>query len=126
MEHFYGTLGILTCLSLTILFLVKSIFITLAFNSTQYMDFVEIFNISLDLPTIYFAHFSGCRVSFVHSCHSILKRYNLFFGVKLSIRLFCFIIQTHNIYLQIVNKCCLGLKFICFGFGSTISVFKLA
>ena len=29
-------------------------------SSTQYMDFVEIFNISLDLSTIYFAHFSGC------------------------------------------------------------------
>ena len=30
-------------------------------SSTQYMDFVEIFNISLDLSTIYmyFAHFSG-------------------------------------------------------------------
>ena len=30
-------------------------------TSTQYMNyFVEIFNISLDLSTIYFAHFSGC------------------------------------------------------------------
>ena len=28
--------------------------------SSQYEDFVEIFNISLDLSTIYFAHFSGC------------------------------------------------------------------
>ena len=28
--------------------------------STKYMDFVEIFNISLDLSDIYFAHFSGC------------------------------------------------------------------
>ena len=27
--------------------------------SNQYMDFVEIFNISLDLSTIYLAHFSG-------------------------------------------------------------------
>ena len=25
----------------------------------QYMDFVEIFNVSPVLPTIYFAHFSG-------------------------------------------------------------------
>ena len=55
-------------------------------NSTQYMDFVEIFNISLDLSTIYFAHFSWCRASFVYSCHSILECYNLFPGVKLSIR----------------------------------------
>ena len=29
-------------------------------TSTQYMDFVEIFNIVLDLSTIYFSHFSGC------------------------------------------------------------------
>ena len=32
----------------------------LSHTSTQYMDFVKIFNISLDLSTIYFAHFSGC------------------------------------------------------------------
>ena len=36
-------------------------------TSTQYMDFVEIFNISLDLSTIYIAHFSGCWASFVYS-----------------------------------------------------------
>ena len=29
-------------------------------TSMDLMDFVEIFNISLDLSTIYFAHFSGC------------------------------------------------------------------
>ena len=29
-------------------------------TSTQYIDFVETLNISLDLSTIYFAHFSGC------------------------------------------------------------------
>ena len=29
-------------------------------TSTQYMDFVETFNISLDLSIIYFAHFSEC------------------------------------------------------------------
>ena len=29
-------------------------------TSTQYMDFVKFFNISLDLSNIYFAHFSGC------------------------------------------------------------------
>ena len=27
---------------------------------TQYIDFVDIFNISLDLSTIYFAYFRGC------------------------------------------------------------------
>ena len=29
-------------------------------TSSQYMDFVEIFNTSLDLSSIYFAHFGGC------------------------------------------------------------------
>ena len=28
--------------------------------SIQHMDFVEVFNVSLDLSTIYFARFSGC------------------------------------------------------------------
>ena len=60
-------------------------------TSTQYMDFVEIFNISLDFSTIYFANFSGCWASFVYRCHCILECYNLFSGVKLSIRSFCLI-----------------------------------
>ena len=59
-----------------------------------YMDSVETFNISLDLSTIYFAYFSGCGVSFVYSCHSIVERYNLFSAVKLSIRSLCFILPT--------------------------------
>ena len=29
-------------------------------TGTEYIDFVEILNISLDLSAIYFAHFSGC------------------------------------------------------------------
>ena len=29
-------------------------------TSTQYMDFVEMFDIVLDLSTIYIFHFSGC------------------------------------------------------------------
>ena len=29
------------------------------YHMDQYMDFVEIFNISLDFSIIYFAHFSG-------------------------------------------------------------------
>ena len=29
-------------------------------TSTQYMDFAEVFNISLDLSSIYFAYFSWC------------------------------------------------------------------
>ena len=58
-------------------------------TSTQYMDFVEFFNISLDL-SIYFAHFSGCRASFVYSYHFILECFNLLSGVKLNTRSFCF------------------------------------
>ena len=52
-------------------------------TSTQYMDFVEIFNICVELLyAIYLAHFSACWVSFVYSCRSILDCYNLFSGVK--------------------------------------------
>ena len=36
---------------------------SISHTSTQYMDFVKFFNISLDLPTIYFAHFSECLAS---------------------------------------------------------------
>ena len=32
----------------------------MSLTSTQYIDFVEILNISLDFFTIYFAHFGGC------------------------------------------------------------------
>ena len=39
--------------------------------NTQHMDFVHVFNISLDLSSNYFAHFSGCGASFVYSCHSV-------------------------------------------------------
>ena len=40
---------------------------------TQCIDFVEILNISLDLSTVYLAHFRGCRASFVYGCHSVLE-----------------------------------------------------
>ena len=59
-------------------------------TDTQYMDFVETFSISLDISTIYFAHCSECRASFVYSCHFILECYNLFSGVKLCTRSFRF------------------------------------
>ena len=55
-------------------------FLTLAFNTL----ILSIFYISLDLSTIYFAHFSGCRASFVCSCHSIPECCVMFSGVKLS------------------------------------------
>ena len=49
------------------------------------MDFVKIFNISLDLSSIYFDHFSECFSFTVYSCHqiNILGGHNLFSGVKL-------------------------------------------
>ena len=82
-------------------------------TSTQYMDFVEIFinfNISQDLTTIYFANFGGCCVSFVYSCQSIVKWYNLFSGVKLSTRSFCFISV-----LRLRPKHYLGCRFVYIG-----------
>ena len=51
--------------------------------SIQYMDFVEIFNVSLDLSTLYFTFLIlvGVEFSFVYgcySCYSVLECYNLF------------------------------------------------
>ena len=58
----------------------------------DHMDYAEIFNIPLDLSAIYLLVLvHGCRASFVCNCHSILEGFNLFSGVELSIRLFCFI-----------------------------------
>ena len=45
----------------------KDQFLTQALNTLILSNFY----ISLDLFTIYFAHFSGCWASFVGSCHSI-------------------------------------------------------
>ena len=64
----------------------------ISYTGIQYTDFVKIFNVSLDLSTIYFAHFSRCWGSYVHSCYSVYSIIEcLFSGVKLSIRSFCFI-----------------------------------
>ena len=49
-------------------------------TSTQYIDYVEISNISLDLSTIYFTHFSGCWASFVYTCHSIPECCHVFWS----------------------------------------------
>ena len=59
-------------------------FLTLALNTLA----LPIFDISLDLSTIHFTHFSGCWASFVCNCHSILECGVMFSGVKLSIRSF--------------------------------------
>ena len=59
-------------------------FLTLALN----ILILLIFYISMDLSSNYFAHFSGCRASFVCSCHSIPECCVTFSGVKMSIRWF--------------------------------------
>ena len=59
-------------------------------SSTQYIDFVEILNLSLDLSTIYFAHFSGCCASFVYRCHSILECCHVFWS-QVEYKIVCFI-----------------------------------
>ena len=66
---------------------------------------VKIFNISLDLSSINFAHFSGCWASSVYSCHSVLECYNLFSGVKLSGRSFCFICGILALLHEFENIC---------------------
>ena len=43
----------------------------IAHTSIQDMDFIESFNISLNLSTIYCLRFSWCIASFVSSCYSI-------------------------------------------------------
>ena len=78
------------------------------------------FNVSLDLSTIYFAHFSGCWACFVYgcySCYSIPECYNLFSGVKLSRRRsFCFIyLNWERVAKELDNSFC--IKFIQFGIG---------
>ena len=65
-------------------------FLTLALN----ILILSIFYISVDLSTNYFALFSGCRASFVCSCHSILECCVTFSGVKLSIRSFVLFLAT--------------------------------
>ena len=62
-------------------------------TSTQYMDFVEIFNILLDLSAIYFAYFNGCTMLSFH-CGIVAtlpkNAITCLSGVKLSIRSFLF------------------------------------
>ena len=60
-------------------------------TSTQYIDFVEILSISLVCLLYILPNLVGVEVLFMYSCHTILECYNLFSGVKLSIRSFCFI-----------------------------------
>ena len=59
---------------------------------TRCMDFVEIFNIILDLSTTCFSWVLSFL--YVYSDHSILECYNLFSGVELSMRSFFVICQA--------------------------------
>ena len=62
------------------------------------MDFVEIFNIILDLSITCFSHFSVLSFLYVYSDHSILECYNLFSGVELSMRSFFVIGETPELF----------------------------
>ena len=62
----------------------------IAHTSIQHMDFIEIFNISLDLSTVYCPRFSWCLASFVSSCYFIA----LFWNTITFICSFCFIFNV--------------------------------
>ena len=72
-------------------------------TSTQYIDFVGFFYISLDFSTIYFAHFSGYWASFVCSCHSILECCIMFSGVKLSMGSFVLLLPWSLLQGMFIN-----------------------
>ena len=42
-------------------------------NFLRYTDFIETFNVLLDLSRIHFAHINGCSASFVPGCYSFLE-----------------------------------------------------
>ena len=75
-------------------------FLTLALNTL----ILSIFYISLDLSTIYFAHFSECWASFVCNCHSILECCIMFPGVKLSMGSF---VLFHTVLVACYDPACL-------------------
>ena len=62
-------------------------------TSTQYKNFVEIFNILLDLCSIYFAHFELPLCIVVTLSQNAITSS----GVKLSMRLFCFNIGNFSV-----------------------------
>ena len=90
------------------------------------MDFVNIFKMSLQLFTIYFVHFSCCCAYFVNGCHSILQYYNLYSGVKLSVRSLSEWMSLYPTILEPVFWSQVEYKIILFYFGKGCypSVFK--
>ena len=68
-------------------------------TSTRYMDFVEIFNIVLDLLLLVFLILVGIELPLCLWCdRSILECYNLFSGVELSMRSFFVIYMYSNLF----------------------------
>ena len=70
-------------------------FLTLALN----ILILSIFNISMDLSTNYFAHFSGCWASFACSCHYPRMLCHVFWS-QVEYKIVCFIIAY---YLDLSN-----------------------
>ena len=66
-------------------------------TSTQYIDFVDFLYFTGFVYHL-FAHFSGCRASFVCSCHSVLECCVMFSGVKLSMG--SFVLVQYNLVIQ--------------------------
>ena len=60
-------------------------------TSTHYMDFVEIFNVSLDLSTIYLAHLVGVQLPLCLVATLFRNALSCSLGVKLTTRSFGFI-----------------------------------
>ena len=73
-------------------------------TSINYIYFVEIFNVSLELSDIYLLVLVGVEVHLCAAVTSIPECYDLFSGVKLSTRSCCFIsIPTHHNSLAAMN-----------------------
>ena len=73
-------------------------FLTLALNTL----ILSIFYISLDLSTIYFAHFSVELPLCVCSCHSILECCIMFPGVKLSMGSFALFLHNFTALISVI------------------------
>ena len=62
--------------------------------SIQYMDYVEIFNVPLDLSAIYLLVLVGVELPL---CVAVTPCCNLLSGAELSIRLFCIILRIYHL-----------------------------
>ena len=73
-------------------------FVTLALN----ILILSIFYISMDLSNNYFAHFSGCRASFVCSCHYPRMLCHVFWS-QVEYKIVCFIYYYYQVEEDITN-----------------------